>query len=151
MQHFIYSWIIAAICKILFYTKTFPTRTFEKCIMSSILLNFRNPSWMVSICSKEWKHEFVKYIKYTWKCLVLRTQSNMSVGTFFAIQQKKSTIFNWVLNTPLKLWTVFTFINWLWFGWINWRFSISFMSTFIQIFPTFIWEKKSSNLMFKTK
>ena len=39
--------------------------------------------------------------------------------TFFVIQWTKAKIVNWVLNTPLKLGTDFTFITWLWFGWVD--------------------------------
>ena len=34
---------------------------------------------------------------------VLRTQSNIYFGAFFAIEGTKANIFNWVLNTPRKL------------------------------------------------
>ena len=30
-------------------------------------MNFWNPSYMVSTCSKQWKHELVKYVKYVCK------------------------------------------------------------------------------------
>ena len=135
---------------------------------------------MVFTCSKRWKHEFVKYVKYAWKqrnnicskskkkaqeqhkwccsgvfivnfkSVSIETQSNIYVRDFFAIQRTKAKIFNRVLSTPLKPWKYFTLINWLWFGWITWRFFISFMSTFIQIFPQLILKKKNK-LMLKTK
>ena len=51
----------------IFYNKTFPNWTFEKCSNSSIFFNFWNPSQMVFTRPKQWKHEFAKYVKYAWK------------------------------------------------------------------------------------
>ena len=81
---------------------------------------------------------------------VLRTQLNIYDGGFLAIPWTKAKIFNWVLNTPLKLWTDFTVTTWLWFGWVICGFSTSLMSTFIQIFQKLILKKNSNNLMLKT-
>ena len=44
---------------------------------------------------------------------LLRTQLNIYDGAVFSIQWTKANIFNWVLNTPLKVWPNFTFITWL--------------------------------------
>ena len=74
----------------------------------------------------------------------IETQSNIYVRDFIAIQQTKAKSFNRFLNTSLKLWKHFTFVNLLSFGWINWQFFISFTSTFIQIFPQFILNKESN-------
>ena len=52
----------------IFYTKTFPTQTFEKCIMSSIFLNFKNVSQMMFTCLKQWKMSLWN-VKYTWKSM----------------------------------------------------------------------------------
>ena len=71
-----------------------------------------------------------------------RTQWKIYDRAFLAIHWTKDKIFNWVPNTPLKLWTEFTLITWLWFGWVAWGFSTSFMSTFIQIFQNLYWLKK---------
>ena len=57
--------------------------------------------------------------------------------------QNFQSIFKRILITPLKLWTDFTLINWLWFDWVTWRFSSSSISTFIKIFQKIILKKKS--------
>ena len=80
---------------------------------------------------------------------VLRTQLYIYDGDF-CNSMGKAKIFNWVLNTPLKLWTDFTVTTWLWFGWVICGFSTSLMSTFIQIFQKLILKKNSNNLMLKT-
>ena len=74
----------------------------------------------------------------------IETQSNIYVRDFIAILRTKAKSFNRFLNTSLKLWKHFTFVNLLSFGWINWQFFISFTSTFIQIFPQFILNKESN-------
>ena len=86
----------------------------------------------------------------TLEVWVLRTQLKIYDGTFLSVQWKKAKIFHWVLNTPLNFWTYLTLITWLWFGWVTWGYSISFMSTFIQTFQTFILKKNSNNMTRKT-
>ena len=76
----IYSWIVVVICKTFFYAKTFPNWTFEKCIKSSIFFNFWNPSQMAFTFSKQWKHQFVKYVKYVWN-IVQNLVNNKSTRT----------------------------------------------------------------------
>ena len=106
--------------------------------------------------NKSIRTSWVMFLSKTSEVWVLRTQLNIYDGAFFAIQCTKAKIFDWVLNTPLKLWTDFTLNTWLWFGWVTWGFSTSFMSTFIQIFQNSFWKKKkkkkknSNNLMLKT-
>ena len=51
------------------YTKTFPNWTFEKCIKSSVFVNFWYRSQMTFTSSQQWKHEFLKYCKYAWKLM----------------------------------------------------------------------------------
>ena len=44
----------------------------------------------------------------------------------------------------------FTLITWLWFGWVTWGFSTSFMGRFIEIFQKFILKINFEQLMLKT-
>ena len=109
--------------------------------------NMHENQWTKFVQSQQKKHK--KNIKVvllvsllsTSEVWVLRTQPNIYVGAFFAIQRTKAKIFIWVLNTRLKLWADFTFINWIWFDWVTWRFSVSSMSTFIQIFQKLVLKK----------
>ena len=147
----------------IFYAKIFATQTYQKCIMPSLCLNLWSTSKMIFTCSKQWKHKFVKYVKYAWKLMrkicskpTIKAQeqhrwcsSDVFIVNFrrvrienlvehpcwsFFLQLNVQEIFNWVLNMPLKIWADFNLINCLWFGWVTWRYSISFVSRFIQIF-----------------
>ena len=137
----------------LFVSKLFLLEHLRNLLCYQFFFNFWKPSQMVFTCSKQCKHEFVKYVKYVWKpnysksiikaqeehkcvyrqlqrCGFWGTSQKSTLELFFAIQHTKVTIFNWVLNISLKFKTDLTLINWLWFGWVT------FMSTFIQIFQT---------------
>ena len=134
---------------------------------------------MAFTCSKQWKYEFVKNVKYAWKptykiwstikaqercnwcCSVVFIDNFRGVSIedpvehlqwsfSFVIQWTKAKIFNWALNTPLKLGTDIALITWIWFGWITWGFATSLMGSFIQIFQKFILKKNSNNLKLKT-
>ena len=103
---------------------------------------------------KAMENELVKHVKYAWKsmkkicskskikaqeqhqtCSVVFIINFRGVSledlakhlrwNFFCIQGTKANIFNWFLNTTLKLWVDFALINWLWFDWVTWRFSIT--------------------------
>ena len=78
--------MIVVLCKKIFYTKTFPTRTFEKGIMSCIFFQFMKP---------------LPTLPSTSDVRILI--SNIYVEAAFAIQRTKAKIFSWFLNTPLKL------------------------------------------------
>ena len=78
--------MIVVLCKKIFYTKTFPTRTFEKGIMSCIFFSI---------------YEILTNPLSTSDVRILI--SNIYVETAFAIQRTKAIIFSRVLNTPLKL------------------------------------------------
>ena len=148
----------------------------ESVLCHLFFFNFWNPYQMVFTFSKQWKHEFAKYVKYAWKpinkifskskikaqeqhkwcysfvfivnlrCVGIDDPVEYLQWRIFCNQDVKAKIFNWVLNTPLKLWKDFTLINWLWLSWATWRFSISFMSTFIQVFPKIHFEKKKKKI-----
>ena len=124
---------------------------------ASIFFDYWYHSQMAFTCSEQWKHEFLKYVEYAWKpmyktcwkptikaqewgdwsCSGVFIISFRGVGvqdlleylrwSFFCNSIDKSWTF---LLGSLKLWTYFTLITWLGFGWVTRGYSSSFMSTF---------------------
>ena len=136
--------------KNIFHSKTFPNWAFEICFKSSIfstlsrwgllLQNNGNMNFCIKLNMHETKAQNLvnnKSTRTTWMmlfwCLYQQLQRwgywgpswTFTNELFFAIQWTKAKTYNWVLNTPLKLWADFTLTTWLWFGYLTWEFSAS--------------------------
>ena len=87
------------------------------------------------------KNEEISYWQMV-SCVSLACFQGRSGGYYGATGIAICVLLARVVSTPLKLWTDFTLINWLWFDWVTWRFSISSISTFVRIFQNLIFKKR---------